>query len=638
VRALAAHGQRWCVVAVLVGACLAPAALRGQGDGPGGPFRSGVELVPISVVVLDAQRQPVTGLSADDFLVRDEGESRPIQAFVPIVLPTRGETTPFPTIAPDVISNQIADTGRLVVILMDASTPAGELQVTARSIARSIVAGLGPGDFGAVVRSSPFDDDGASQAFTSDPRRLVEAIDSPVTGATSAPPGGAGDMAGDGAGGLDKSIACRCGLCQWETLLRIANALAATATRQKMLFFVGRDLRVQDTPQGRQSPCALAIRTARDRATRALDRANITVYSVDPSGLETLAPAASSKRAGMSAAGNLQRQGNLKVLPDLTGGRAILNTNEFASKVAEIFDETHAYYLLGIAPAKASRERPGVHHIEVRVRGRDDLIIRARSGYFPQRMSEPAPAISSDPLARLIAPLLPVSDLPLSLEVTSTFLATSRPAINILLGFSGTDHPPVTRTYDLLVSVFDAVARPVGTTRQTVLARADANDDMLTWRAHVPAPPGSYEVRIAATDQQDGAGGSVYGYVTVPDPEAYPLAIGDLRLATITAGTVSSTLRRSFARGVQLAGLLELHRRKPTTPIPSLRVTLQTSSARVVSDALVPATNITFHAVGVAELRLPLATTSLGPGDYVLRVALEGMTEPQPRELSFRVR
>ena len=49
----------------------APSPAQAQGERPA--YRGGVELIQLDVSVLDRKRQPVTGLSASDFTVLENG-------------------------------------------------------------------------------------------------------------------------------------------------------------------------------------------------------------------------------------------------------------------------------------------------------------------------------------------------------------------------------------------------------------------------------------------------------------------------------------------------------------------------------------------------------------------------------------
>jgi VWFA-related protein len=154
-------------------------------------FRVRTDLIPVDVSVLDKDRQPVRGLTAADFTVYEDGKRRPVVAFsaVDVPGPVRDATVAsWVRDAPkDVVSNDLPDEGRLVVILMDGTIPDGQPTIAAKQIAHAAVDELGTGDLAAVVRSTVFGNNGLSQGFTSDRSRLIEAIDSPFMGTTEPP-------------------------------------------------------------------------------------------------------------------------------------------------------------------------------------------------------------------------------------------------------------------------------------------------------------------------------------------------------------------------------------------------------------------------------------------------------------------
>jgi VWFA-related protein len=165
------------VAALLLAASPRPQSHQREQERP--QFRTGVELVQLDVSVLDRERRPVTGLTAEDFTLLENGRRRPIRTFTPVQLAahapsaaaSRAEGAPAPPT--DVVDNRRAgQDGRVVVILMDRSIPTGEPTVTARRIATTAVEALGPNDVAAVVSTSG----GVPQNLTSDRARLIAAI------------------------------------------------------------------------------------------------------------------------------------------------------------------------------------------------------------------------------------------------------------------------------------------------------------------------------------------------------------------------------------------------------------------------------------------------------------------------------
>ena len=110
------------------------------------------------------------------------------------------------------------------------------------------------------------------------------------------------------------------------------------------------------------------------------NRANASFYTVDPRGLVAgLQP--SHYQLGNSRSFNawiFNVQNSLRALSEWTGGRAIVNRNDFDEAFRQVDAETSDYYILGFTVGDADSM---VRRSRVEVRGRDDIRVRHRSHY-----------------------------------------------------------------------------------------------------------------------------------------------------------------------------------------------------------------------------------------------------------------
>jgi hypothetical protein len=119
-------------------------------------FRARVDLIQVDVSVLGRDRHPVSGLTAADFTLMEDGRPRPIVSFTEVHVPPPAALTAgwMADIAPDVTTNT-QPPRRLVVIAIDdgaLSTNGGLWGVQkARAAARAAVKELGPDDLAALV-------------------------------------------------------------------------------------------------------------------------------------------------------------------------------------------------------------------------------------------------------------------------------------------------------------------------------------------------------------------------------------------------------------------------------------------------------------------------------------------------------
>ena len=125
--------------------------------------------------------------------------------------------------------------------------------------------------------------------------------------------------------------------------------------------------------------------------TKAANRANASFYTVDPRGLVAAPDVDVQVPREAWNEYIFQTQNTLRTLAELTGGRAVVNRNDFDDAFREIDAETSDYYVLGFYssnPDPTFRTR----RLRVEVVGRDDLEVQHRTHYTYARPTEVRPA------------------------------------------------------------------------------------------------------------------------------------------------------------------------------------------------------------------------------------------------------
>jgi hypothetical protein len=452
---------------------------------------------------------------------------------------------------------------------------------------------------------------------------------------------------------------CLCGLCVLETIERVADAVQGTPGRRKILFFIGSDLLLQaaGSPGGAKQDvgCESRLRDAREEMFSAVDRANLTIHSLDPSGLVNIGPvtrASSTLRvldvqqgAADAMKDHLQRQGALKVLPDRTGGRAVMNTNGPDLAVPEIFRESDSYYLIGFRPADPSANGR-FHQIAVNT-ARRGVTVHARSGYTAPVATEPDAAAPrdtavSEPVRAALTGLMPASAIPVEMNA-ATFAVpdAAKAAVVLTVGVEAFAAGPSTAhggPLEVVASAFDRGGRPKGMARQTLdlswpaSAPQDRRFDVLS---RLDLPPGEYEIRVAVSSGADARTASVFSYVTVPAFTAVPLSLSNIILGA-TAGTLTApkdflvsllpivpTARREFARTGRLLAFFRVYqgtkRSDPLTPV-QLRSSIVDDHDRVVATETGVLDVGKFAKARTADYYVTLPLATLAAGEYLLKV------------------
>jgi VWFA-related protein len=581
-------------------------------------FRAGVNIVELDVSVLDKQRRPVTGLTAADFTVLDNGQPRPVVAFSAVELPKAKPpaATWMRETSPDVTSNQF-NARRLVVVAISDLIDASNVRDpdTMQHLAHAVIDQLGPADLASVVYLYQR---GLGQDFTADRAKLGDAIDrlQPFLRIISG-----GRMMITPTGVPVPPVPT----FALDPLTHLFDSLAALPDRRKVVFFIGDDHLVGELQE-------------RDQLYRAAERANVNIYclalGLDPRNTGTFC----------------------KEMAANTGGEAVVDTNDPASEVPGLLRENQSYYLLGFEPANPAREGTA-RRVDVKV-DRSDVEVRTRRGYEVSAPDAAAPARTLSAAApTLFASPLPASGVPMQVAVIPVAGAT--PATPTVIIALAVNEPGVAWSRaDILqvdVRAFAADGREEHGGRETVRwapRPTRTGDREGTVFAKVDLPPGHHELRAAVRSVALNQTASVFADVEVPDFAKAPLSLSgvvlhaeadEISVGTETlTGLVSTvpTTRREFAVSDHVTASLVIYQGAKG---PLLPVTLST---QIVNDhdAVVNTTAETiavdrFSSAGRrAEWSFVLPLDRLPPGAYLLTFEATMGKVSDRRDVQFTVR
>lgn len=330
--------------------------------------------------------------------------------------------------------------------------------------------------------------------------------------------------------------------------------------------------------------------------TRVMDRANragVVVYSLDARGLQTASMTAEDNPQTANAfpsggggpagpAGGPQRktgdqefnkelakggydrkrelldtQDALVYLADQTGGFAVLNTNDLASGLTRIADDTRGYYLLGFETLIPTTDDWDPNDIRVRVK-RDGLHVRARRGLFgPADPSTRRDPVQADPL--VAAALSPFSTSEIDVRLTTLF-AHDRKAGSFVRSLFYIDPAAITFTdaadgrkeadLTLLLLAIGDNGRSAGQARRQLQLRLSAAEYQemrqrgLLYSARLPMKDaGGFQVRAAVQDTRSKKIGTSTQYVEVPKVGKGQLALsGVVMMDVAAAGAATATI------------------------------------------------------------------------------------------------
>jgi VWFA-related protein len=629
---------------VLAAALLAAGVSAAQQPRP--TFRTAVEIVHLDVSVLDSNRRPVRGLRPEDFTILQDGQPQSIAVFQAVDIPALEppSTAWIRDVAPDVRSNRETRDRRLFLLILDDATiqtPRGVMHV--KGIARQVIDGLGPSDLAAIVFTR---DNRNAQDFTADRGRLLAAVEKYTIGFRDMGLFDAerGSLVSGGDDGYFMFSA--------NVLESAIDLLSTMPDRRKAIIYVGQGIPVDLDNLGFSAPGLPAgggvsevaasglnarLKTQMDRVFQHARRANVNVYTLDACGLRVTG----ERNGKVPVCTPGLEQMFLRTVAENTGGRAVVDTNDFSPGVGAIFEENASYYLLGFQPG-GQRFDGSVRRLAVRV-NQPGVTVRTRSSYQAETQKDArrrqAAAVES-PLRVALSGILPRSDLPLHMSaVPFAVPGRKEAAVAMVIGVRQplrASATPVVETVDLQVSAFSVEGRHVASKqlRAEVGVRPSATGlaeyEVLS---RLDLKPGRYQLRIAAHLGSLLTSGSLYYDVVVPDFADASLSLSGLVLSASPGFEVAPkealqavvpvvpTARRTFAPSDTVHAFVRVYQggRKPLVPVP-LRVYVLDAEGSPVMNTRQDLPVAHFSSDRAANVLVPVPVDRLARGEYLLVV------------------
>ncbi len=555
-------------------------------------FRVSVDLVQVDAVVTNSNEEPVTDLTAEDFIILQDGKPQQITNFS--FIRTSDPATPAaasrkttakkergrPMPPPPPMPLRREKLRRTIALLADDLGLSAEYAIRVRQwIRKWLEEEMEPNDLVAVLRTGG--GVGALHQFTNDKRMLYAAADLinynaasrvEITGGFDPIPKSSAIRYSSDGFALPMVTAERDLVFTKFTLGSIqyvVDALKDLPGRKSIILFSENFQLLFNGCQGQTQGRDVAMKEPLQRLVDAANRAAVVIHTIDPRGVVNTA----------NICELLASQDGLSILAKETGGLFISGRNDVSRALTMVADDGNGYYLIGYQPdaqtiSEIKKGKPKLHKIQVRVK-RPGLTVRSRTEFF----SSPDKKVPADLITRQErvgqALYSPFSGGELPLRLTALFSQTKdeKSVIHSLLHFDAnqlvfTDEPDDWHkaTIEVTAALFDSEGQQVDFTdrKWNLIVKGQTYEFMqksgASFLMYVPVKqPGAYQMRLVVRDTATGKLGSATRVVEVPDLRDGRLALSGILLAADKA--------KSEAAVEQAEGLIEEAEAKRTAAV-----------------------------------------------------------------------
>ena len=673
----ASSPRRWFdrAVSVALSATMLLASAVSQ-DSSQAPYtiKARAEVVLVNVTARDKKGNLVRDLKPEDFTVVEDGKPQKIASFdledtgmvtapelpqVPVLKEGRASAaTAAPPVRPAELRNR-----RLIVLFFDLSAmQTEEIDRAVKAAEDYLDKQMQPADLVAVASLATSLD--INQDFTSDRTLLHRALGGL---SSSSGEGFAAGSTGTTEGTPDTGAAFTADDTEYnifntdrrlQALRSLAGMLRGLDQKKSVIYFSSG---MDRTGIENQSQLRAAVNEA--------VKANVAFYTMDIRGLEAVVPGGGAQQASLRGTSpysgqaalnaynsNFSTQETLVTLAADTGGRALLDTNDFGQVFTRVQQDTSVYYVLGYHSTNAERDGR-FRKITVRV-NRSDLKLEHRRGYYaPADFKHATQDDRERQLDEELASDLPTTDLPVYLAAAYFRLADEKYFLPISVVVPGSAIPFIRSsdkdkaTLDIVGMALDEQKRPMAQVRDTVklavLGAQDVRRKNVQYDTGFVLPSGRFHLKFVVRENEKGAMGSFETDINVPKLKQVPFRMssvvmaGQVQPAPKNRGTnplikdgqeLVPSVTHVFRPGQHLYLYYEVY--DPARPAEGqnadkpkknaisvlTNVVFFQGKARVFETPVVRADELNMPDRHAAAFRLDVPTTDLKPGFYTCQV------------------
>jgi len=647
-------------------------------------------LIQLDVTVTDKNGKAVTDLRPDEVQVYENGQKQKVTGFNFVsnlkqatLADSRPDKNGVPVPVPprSLKAEQVHRT--IALVIDDLSLSFESSYYTRRALKKFVDEQMQDGDLVAIIRTGA--GIGALQQFTTDKRVLYAAIEkvkwNPLgTGGVSAfepintqpndPTAASTDgPQGSGEQSLNDFRSSVFATGTLGALKYVVTGMGELPGRKSVILFSdGFKLFEKDEngieTQGRVMDFLNVL-------IDAANRASVTVYTIDPRGLQFTGFTAADNVGDTSVEGMNQSlkdrsdqlhdtQDGLRYLAKGTGGLAVVNSNDISGGVRKVLDD-QSYYLVAYEPETDTfdAQKRRFNQISIKI-SRPGVNVRYRSGFFNVANNRPAPATPDvrTPVRQLQDALVsPFGVRGIDLRMNALFGDDPKtgPFVRSLLHIDAAGLNFTTDKDGLKKATIEVLAMAFGDNGQVVdqlakgynlTVKPDAYERMrssgFVYQFTFPVKKaGAYQYRVAIRDAVSGTVGSASQFVQVPDLKKRGLTLSSIVINSIseqqwkdlassgggfaTNATSDTALRRIRAGGVLRYGYEIYNAKLDQAKQPHVQ-----ARVRIFRDGKIfyEGKDTAVSSEGQTDLQHLKAAGALAigaamtPGDYVLQVVV----------------